>query len=49
MHMADATQTVSTNKTTALFKDRISMLTLCRDIAQARLLEEAAQPRWRPL
>ena len=31
------------------FKDGISMMTLCRDIAQARLLEEAEQPRWRPL
>ena len=30
-------------------KDRISMVTLCGDIAQARLLEEPTQQGWRPL
>ena len=29
--------------------DRISMVTLCGDIAQARLLEEPTQQGWRPL
>ena len=30
-------------------KDGISMVTLCGDIAQARLLEEPTQQGWRPL
>ena len=33
----------------AIIKDRISMVTLCGDIAQARLLEEPTQQGWRPL
>ena len=32
-----------------VIKDRISMVTLCGDIAQARLLEEPTQQGWRPL
>ena len=35
--------------TTGVIKDRISMVTLCSDIAQARLLEEPTQQGWRPL
>ena len=34
---------------TAVINDRISMVTLCGDIAQARLLEEPTQQGWRPL
>ena len=32
-----------------IINDRISMVTLCGDIAQARLLEEPTQQGWRPL
>ena len=37
------------HRVVADINDRISMVTLCGDIAQARLLEEPTQQGWRPL